>query len=61
MPGELSILDTTGKRVILDRHEPKVATQTLGVWQAMDGNNHVQIAQLRMKINDFAECMRTGF
>jgi hypothetical protein len=45
----------------LDRHEPKVATETLGVWQAMDGNNQRQIAQLRKKTDDFAECMRTGF
>jgi hypothetical protein len=61
MPGELSILDTTGQRVTLNRHEPKVATETLGVWQAMDGNNKEQIAQLKKKTEDFAECMRTGY
>jgi hypothetical protein len=61
MPGELSILDTTAQRVTLDRHEPQVATETLGVWQAMDGNNQVQIAKLRKKTELFAECMRTGF
>ena len=61
MPGELSILDTNGRRVTLDRHEPQVATETLGVWQAMDGSNKLQIAKLLKKTEDFAECMRTGF
>jgi hypothetical protein len=61
MPGDISILDTTGQRVILDRHEPQVATETLGVWQAMDGNNKEQVAQLRKKTENFAECMRTGY
>jgi hypothetical protein len=60
MKGSISI-DTDGKNVTLDRHEPQTATETLGVWQAMDGNNTVQIAKLRKKTEDFAECMRTGF
>jgi len=49
MPGELSILDTNGQQVILVRHKPSEATETLGVWQAMDGNNTKQIAQLLKK------------
>jgi hypothetical protein len=61
MPGTLSILDTTGTRVTLARHEPQIATETLGVWQAMDGNNKEQIAQLHKKMSEFAECIRTGF
>jgi hypothetical protein len=61
MIGELSILITKGQRVTLDRHEPQVATETLRVWQAMDGNNTKQIEQLRKKTEAFAECMRTGF
>ena len=61
MPGELSILDTNGQRVTLVRHEPSDATETLGVWQAMDGNNTKQVAQLLKKTEDFADCMRTGY
>jgi hypothetical protein len=61
MPGELRIIDTTGKRVTLARHEPNVATETLGAWQAMDGNDIEQIAQLKKKTEAFAECMRTGY
>jgi hypothetical protein len=61
MPGKLSILDTTGQQVILERHDPSEATETLGVWQAMDGNNIKQIAQLRKKTKEFADCMRTGY
>jgi hypothetical protein len=61
MPGALSILDTTGQRVTLERHDPSEATETLGVWQAMDGNNVEQIAQLRQKTEDFADSMRTGY
>jgi hypothetical protein len=61
MPGELSILDTHGQRVTLDRHDPQVATETLATWQAMDGNNTAEIAKLRKKTDEFAECMRTGF
>jgi hypothetical protein len=49
MPGKLSILDTNGQRVTLERHNPSEATETLGVWQAMDGNNTRQIAQLKKK------------
>jgi hypothetical protein len=61
LPGEISIRDTHGNRVTLDRHEPQVATETLGVWQAMDGNNTTEIASLRKKTDEFAEYMRTGF
>jgi hypothetical protein len=61
MPGELNILDTTGTRVTLDRYEPQEATEILGVWQAMDGNNVKQIQQLRLKTEAFADCMRTGY
>jgi hypothetical protein len=61
MHGETSIRDTYGNREILDRHEPQVATETLGVWQAMDGNNTTEIASLRKKTEAFAECIRTGF
>jgi hypothetical protein len=61
MPGELNILDTTGTRVTLDRYEPQEATETFGVWQAMDGNNVKQIKQLWLKTEAFADCMRTGY
>jgi hypothetical protein len=61
MPGELSILDTTGQRARLERHDPSEATETLGVWQAMDGNNTKQIAQLWKKTEDFADCMWTSY
>jgi hypothetical protein len=61
MPGEIRSRDTNGNQVTLDRHEPQVATETLGVWQAMDGNNTTEIASLRKKTDEFAECMRTGF
>jgi hypothetical protein len=61
MPGEISIRDTTGNQVVLDRHESQVATETLGVWQAMDGNNTTQIENLLRKTDEFAKQMQMGF
>jgi hypothetical protein len=45
----------------LERHDPSEATETLGIWQAVDGNNIKQIAQLWQKTEDFADSMRTGY
>ena len=61
LPGDVSVLDKDGHRTILERHDPSIATETLGVWQAMDGNNQLEIQALRKKTEDFAESMRTGF
>jgi hypothetical protein len=61
LPGDVSVLDKDGKRTILERHDPSTATETLGVWQAMDGNNSAEVNALRKKADEFAESMRTGF
>ena len=61
LPGDVSVLDKDGIRTVLDRHDPATATETLGVWQAMDGNNSAEIRVLRKKTEAFAESMRTGF
>jgi hypothetical protein len=61
MPGDLLITSLTGGREILTRHEPQVGQETLGVIQAMDGNNLAEIIHLRAKSTAFADSMRTGF
>jgi hypothetical protein len=60
LPGDISVLDKDGERTVLDRHEASTATKTLGVWQAMDGNNLVEVKALRAKTDEFAESMHTG-
>jgi hypothetical protein len=60
MPGEILITDVDGSRVVLQRHEVTVGKETLGVMQAMDGNDADEILHLRKKAEDFAESMRTG-
>jgi hypothetical protein len=61
MPGDILITAVDGSRVTLTRYDPHVAKETLGVLQAMDGNNHAEILHLRQKADSFADSMRTGF
>jgi hypothetical protein len=61
MPGDILISGVNGQKEILKRHKPSVGQETLGVIQAMDGNNKAEIAHLRNKAEDFSESMRTGF
>ena len=61
MPGDILITGVDGVRVILQRHEPSVGQETLGVMQAMDGNNVAEIAHLHKKAAAFADSMRTGY
>jgi hypothetical protein len=61
LPGDITIRDVDGTRTGIDRLEPHEARETLGVFLAMDGNNKVQVEELRAKANDFASCIRTGF
>ena len=61
MPGDILITGVDGERVILQRHEPSVGQETLGVMQAMDGNNVAEIAHLLKKAVAFADSMRTGY
>ena len=61
MPGEILITGVDGERVILQRYEADVGQETLGVMQAMDGNNRDEIIHLRQKADHFADQMRTGF
>jgi hypothetical protein len=61
MPGDIWITGVDGRRVILKRYEVYEGQETLGVMQAMDGNNTAEIAHLRKKAEAFAESMRTGF
>ena len=49
MPGQILITGVDGKRVVLTRHEPSVGQETLGVMQAMDGNNKDEVLHLRKK------------
>jgi hypothetical protein len=60
MLGDISVLDKDGRRTNLDRHDASTATETLGVWQAIDGNNSKEVEALRKKTENFAESMRTG-
>jgi hypothetical protein len=46
---------------VLTRYNPGVAKETLGVMQAMDGNNKEEIRHLRAKAEEFANSLRTGF
>jgi hypothetical protein len=61
MPGDILITGADGIRVVLTRHEPEVGLETLGVMQAMDGNNREEVTLLRSKALAFAESMRTGY
>ena len=61
IPGNLTIRDTCGtRRVILQRYNPDIAKETLGVYLAMDGNNTEEIKNLRKKTQEFADQIRTG-
>ncbi len=61
IPGDLTIRDTCGtKRVTLQRYNPEIAKETLGVFLAMDGNNREEILKLRAKTQEFADQIRTG-
>jgi hypothetical protein len=49
-PGELTIRDVSGlNRVTLERLKVSEARETLGVFIAMDGNQHTQMAELLIK------------
>ena len=62
MPSEILITGVKkGQRKVLTRHEPSVGKETLGVVQAMDGNNRDEILHIRKKDETFAESMRTGY
>ena len=61
MPGNILITGADGERVVLTRYNPDVAKETLGVMQAMDGNNKAEILHLRGKAEEFADALRTGF
>ncbi len=61
MPGDILITGVDGQRVVLTRHDPDVGLETLGVMQAMDGNNREEVRHLRKKADAFAESMRTGY
>jgi hypothetical protein len=61
MPGDILISGVDGKKEILKMHEPLVGQETLGVIQAMDGNNKAEITHLCNKAKDFPKTMRTGF
>ena len=61
MPGNILITGINGERVVLTRLNPDVAQETLGVMQAMDGNNKAEILHLRGKAEEFADAIRTGF
>jgi hypothetical protein len=41
-------------------HEPDVALETLGVMQAMDGNNREEVLHLWKKADDFVDSMHAG-
>ena len=41
--------------------QPITARETVGVMQAMDGNNKAEILHLRGKVEEFADAIRTGF
>jgi hypothetical protein len=55
MPGDIFITGADGIRVVLTRHEREVGLETLGVMQAMDGNNREEVTLLRSKALSFAE------
>ena len=62
MPSKILITGVKkGQRKVLTRHEPSVGKETLGVVQAMDGNNRDEILRIRKKDETFAESMRTGY
>jgi hypothetical protein len=47
MPGNILITGVNGKQVVLTGYNPDVANETLGVMQAMDGNNKDEICHLQ--------------
>jgi hypothetical protein len=62
IPGDISIRTVDGNdRVNLTRYDVDHAEETLGVYLAMDGNNHDECEALRKKAEDYADCIRTGF
>jgi hypothetical protein len=61
MPGEILITGVDGSGEVLKRYKADVGQETLGVMQAMDGNNSAEILHLSNKAAAFAESMCTGF
>lgn len=61
MPGDVFITGADGKRVVLTRYKPDVGQETLGVMQAMDGDNRDEVRHLHSKAEAFADSMCTGF
>jgi hypothetical protein len=61
MPGNILITGVDGERVVQTRYNPDVAKETLGVMQAMDGNNKDEILHPRAKAEEFADSLQTGF
>ena len=60
-PGELTIRDVSGlNRVTLERLEVSEARKTLGVFIAMDGNQLMQVAELLIKTQRWADRVRVG-
>ena len=59
-PGELTLRDHTGTHQTLERLNPEVAKETLGVWTTIDGNMHQNKMQLRAKAQKWADQVRTG-
>jgi hypothetical protein len=60
-PGVISIRDIDGlSRVELERLDIHEAKETLGVWIAMDGNQHAQTQALIALANLWADRVRTG-
>ena len=62
MPGELTMVDPTGKRVQLDRMEPAQAQKTLGVMMAPDiSDDSAQYAKLAKATSDWSGNVAKGF
>ena len=60
-PGNLTIRDVSGlTRVELDRLEVSYARETLGVFIAMDGNQEMQMQELILKVQRWADLVRSG-
>ena len=60
MQGEYTLQDKEGNNHPLERREVSQATETLGVYIAMDGNDKAQEEALRKKSEDFAEKLRVS-
>lgn len=61
VPGEIHVRDADGQIKLLTRLEPHESNETLGIFISMDGNQRDEVAKLRMKTEEFAEQVRTGF